>query len=188
MKKNQSGFTILELLIVVAIIAILATIISYSVIKARAQSRDSKRIVDIAQLKTALRQYYDQNGYFPISNAGSGCGATVPNSAWCNSVQSYSSGHWIRHYGTSGVLSPFLAAEPVDPKQGSTAKYLPSSGGTYFYLSTYPGNWYMIIYGLESYPNNEIEQSDGVTNCTPTYYHYGNNSNGIITTGQSCIQ
>lgn len=56
-KRKQTGFTIVELLIVIVVIAILATIsiVAYSGIQARA--RDSKRTNDIAQIKKALLAY-----------------------------------------------------------------------------------------------------------------------------------
>ena len=57
MKKSTSGFTIVELLIVIVVIAILAAIsvVAYTGIQQRA--RDSKRTNDIAQIKKALLVY-----------------------------------------------------------------------------------------------------------------------------------
>jgi prepilin-type N-terminal cleavage/methylation domain-containing protein len=57
MRKSTTGFTIVELLIVIVVIAILATIsvVAYSNIQQRA--RDSKRASDIAQIKKALLAY-----------------------------------------------------------------------------------------------------------------------------------
>lgn len=56
-KNKQSGFTLVELLIVIVVIAILAaiSIVAYNGIQERA--RDSRRASDIAQIKKALLTY-----------------------------------------------------------------------------------------------------------------------------------
>lgn len=56
-KTKTNGFTIVELLIVIVVIAILAaiTIVAYNGIQARA--RDTRRANDIAQIKKALLAY-----------------------------------------------------------------------------------------------------------------------------------
>lgn len=56
--KNK-GFTILELLIVIAIIGILAAIILASLNTARQKSRDARRIEDIKQIQNALALYFE---------------------------------------------------------------------------------------------------------------------------------
>ena len=51
-----------ELLVVIAIIGVLATMLLLQLGGARGKSRDAKRITDTAQLKTAIEQYFDDNG------------------------------------------------------------------------------------------------------------------------------
>lgn len=60
------GFTLVELLIVLAIIGILLTaaISSYQV--ARVRSRDGKRATDIGQISTALALYEGKHHLFPV--------------------------------------------------------------------------------------------------------------------------
>jgi prepilin-type N-terminal cleavage/methylation domain-containing protein len=187
-KAKNHGFTLIELLVVIAIIGILSSIVLVSLNSARSKARDVKRIAEIKQLMTALELYYDSNGHFPISSGG--CGASSPNGSWCNSVQSLSGGHWIRDNGVANVLSPFMASEPIDPKQGSSPNWTPLNGGTIFYFASGyggSGQWYMIVFGLENYPNS-LENQDGVKACDGTNFHYGSGSNGIITMGASCAQ
>ena len=71
--KQQSGFTIIELIIVIVIIAILATISSLSYEKILGNVRNSQRASNAKVLAEALEKYYDQNGEYP------GC-ATMTNS------------------------------------------------------------------------------------------------------------
>lgn len=60
---NQSkGFTIIELLVVVAIIALLASIILINVNAIRAQAADSKTKSQMSSLRAAAESYYNDNG------------------------------------------------------------------------------------------------------------------------------
>lgn len=185
--KNR-GFTLIELLVVIAIIGVLSSVVLASLNSARSKARDTKRIAEIKQLMTVLELYYDANRHYPISSGG--CGATSPNSGWCNSVQSLSEGHWIHDSGTADVLAPFMSVEPTDPLQGASPNWTPVNGGTiFYYAASYGGSgqWYMIIFGLENHPHF-LEDQDGVTACDSTYFHYGYGNNGVITLGASCAQ
>lgn len=63
--RRQSGFTIVELLIVIVVIGILAALVitTYSGIQAKA--RNSKRQTDIQSLQTQLEAYFAQAGHYP---------------------------------------------------------------------------------------------------------------------------
>ncbi len=64
LKKAQSGFTIIELLIVIAIIAILAGLVLNNFQGAQAKARDTQRVTDLNNIHTKLEEYYgDNNGY-----------------------------------------------------------------------------------------------------------------------------
>ena len=52
--KNTRGFTLIELLVVIAIIGILSSVVLASLNTARADARDSQRLQDMQQLKTAI--------------------------------------------------------------------------------------------------------------------------------------
>ncbi len=72
MKSMQKGFTLIELMIVVAIIAILAAIAipAYQNYLIRTQVSEGAVLTDGA--KTASAEFYSNRGYFPKGNASAG--------------------------------------------------------------------------------------------------------------------
>ena len=76
MRKPQAGFTIVELLIVIVVIAILAaiSIVAYNGIQSRA--RDTQRVSEMHRLKLALETYYVDNGFYPLCNGSGVCSST----------------------------------------------------------------------------------------------------------------
>lgn len=72
MKTMQKGFTLIELMIVVAIIAILAAIAipAYQNYLIRAQVSEGAVLTDGA--KTAMAEFYSNTGRFPPSNQSAG--------------------------------------------------------------------------------------------------------------------
>jgi type IV pilus assembly protein PilE len=68
------GFTIVELMVVVAIIGILATIATVSFTKISSDARDNQRLADVTAISESLETYYMKNGEYPsctVINSGS---------------------------------------------------------------------------------------------------------------------
>lgn len=68
LKKNQSGFTIVELLIVIVIIGILAGLVISTFVGVQQKGRNSERQTDINTISGQLEAYFAKNGGYP-SNA-----------------------------------------------------------------------------------------------------------------------
>jgi prepilin-type N-terminal cleavage/methylation domain-containing protein len=68
LQRKQAGFTIIELLIVIAIIGILATLVITNFQGAQAKGRDTVRTNDINSVYQKLEEYYNENGGYPDGN------------------------------------------------------------------------------------------------------------------------
>ena len=63
--KKQKGFTLVELLIVIIIIGILATLVIVTFTGVQAKDRDSKRQTSIEAVDSHLEAFFAENGYYP---------------------------------------------------------------------------------------------------------------------------
>lgn len=59
------GFTITELVVVIAVIGILSTLTAFATLEIQKDVRDNKRETDIALFQNELEKYYDKNGVYP---------------------------------------------------------------------------------------------------------------------------
>ena len=122
--RNVSGFTLIELIIVIAIIAILAAAIFVAIDPARRlhESRNATRSNDVATILEAIKTYQaDHEGthystvaatatglYYQIGTAVSGCGRV------CGSV--YTEGECVN---LTSIGDNYLAVIPKDQNDGT---------------------------------------------------------------------
>ena len=83
LNKRRGGFTLVEIMIVVAIIALLAAIAVPGFLRARKRSQASRIVNDLRLIDSAVDQYAIEN------NRTSG--STVPTAAWTNYLKQGSS-------------------------------------------------------------------------------------------------
>lgn len=159
--KRAKGFTIVELLIVIVVIAILAaiTIVAYNGIQARA--RDSVRKNDIAELVKATQLYAADKGDYAEVNCGSSGSGWLPSD--------YDGAGPAVSVNTCLISGGYLSKELRDPSglascSGVTClAYMKCSGG----LGTY------YLAHLETLPQTSTD-ADG-TNCSTYDTGYGMN-------------
>lgn len=65
LNRKQSGFTIVELLIVIVVIGILAGLVITTFNGIQQKGRDTERETDIKALHGQVEAYYAQKGYYP---------------------------------------------------------------------------------------------------------------------------
>ena len=136
-KAGRAGFTIVELLIVIVVIAVLAaiTIVAYNGIQGRAN--DSRRLEDIKSIAKALELYKVNTGSYPnVVSTQDGLGNYI-SSGWETSTNCTTATDFLAVLRTSGVAS----SVPLDPKNGGNAtNTTPTRSSTsyeYFYYK-YP--------------------------------------------------
>lgn len=121
MKKIKKAFTLVELLVVISIIGILATLTLASFTTAQKQTRDTQRKSDLKQYQTLLENYANtHSGIFPIQIT------------WRN----------ISTYTTLCDNLGITCPGPQDPKASATYYYR--------YLSDNTGLNYILVDYLES--------------------------------------
>jgi general secretion pathway protein G len=108
------GFTLIELIVVVAIIGILTATTTFSYRATLVSSRDARRKADIENIRTALELYRSNNNIYP---------ATASFSLDC------ASGGGL----TDGAGNTYLSSKPRDPRCTSQTYYYTqlSSGADY---------------------------------------------------------
>lgn len=171
MRKSSSGFTIVELLIVIVVIAILAaiTIVAYNGIQSRA--RDAQRAQDVKTIAKALELYYIDKGAYP-NYYNYTPGSTAINSGWSTTAD----GSWSN---LITALKPYVSTLPV--AVGTTSATPAITGGNnydYFgfsdsaYCGSSRGQGYILVYRLEGSTKNETSGT-----CTsPAIGYYGSGS------------
>ncbi len=65
LKNRSKGFTIVELLIVIVVIAILATLVIVTFTGIQQRARNSQRQTDVNAVAQHLEAFYADNGYYP---------------------------------------------------------------------------------------------------------------------------
>lgn len=108
MKRNQQGFTLIELMIVVAIIAILAAIAIPLYLNYTAQAEGSEALALSGGLKTDIAQFYSENGRYPTSNQSAGAAPAASISGKYVQSVAVNNGLITATFKSSGVAKPLI--------------------------------------------------------------------------------
>ena len=110
---NRNGFSLVELLVVISIIATLTAILLPNFMGAREKATDSQRIQDLNSMRSALRMYYNDNQAYPTpATLGGGSTLGLGFSGYFPSVAGlgYTYGYYQTKTGDGFVLKVGLEA------------------------------------------------------------------------------
>ncbi len=165
---RQTGFTIVELLIVIVVIAVLAaiSIVAYNGIQTRA--RDNIRYADAKVIMKALELYKADNGTYPTTDA-----TAIANTPSCTSMATgYSYSYatddtWMKKLVTGKYLSKAPTPPVSDCNHFYNYIYIPAPATSYNCPSRTLGYYVLWIAGTDGVLNPPDESSSTTTNWQP---------------------
>ena len=137
MKKRKNGFTLIEIMVVIVIIGLLATLVTINVLPRAEQAKRTKAIADIKTLESALELYKLDTGNYPTTEQGLKALIEKPTS-----------GNVPMNYRAGGYLN--ASSVPLDPWHHEYVYIYPGTHGKYDIIS----------YGRDGEPGGEGEDAD----------------------------
>lgn len=142
-RGKSRGFTLIELMVVVFIIALLASVVIVNVSSVRQKGRDAKRVSDLSTVAAALQSYYADNHQY------------VPAAGWLDFSAAVPGGLSVL------VSGKYLSSLPTDPKN-------PTQNYSYYSVaaSCSSNTSYVLRTYLESAKNNPADPTKTLTTFT----------------------
>lgn len=141
--NRTKGFTVTELLVVVAVIGVLSAVVFASISQTRQNARNKQRTASLEQVELALEVYKQAYGSYPLSCGGSG-----------TMGKSFGTGACPTNY-IAGMSS--IIGLPLDPVTSTTGGYRYISNGTSYRLEAY-----------NSVENYTVKPTDTYAACAST--------------------
>ncbi|ODT64274.1 MAG: type II secretion system protein GspG [Phenylobacterium sp. SCN 69-14] len=111
----EAGFTLLELMVVIVIIGLLATIVMVNVLPSQDRAMKEKARADISVLEQSIESYRLDNFAFPTSEQGLQALVTPPSGM--TRSDRYREGGYIRRLPTDPWGNPYQYAAPGEKGQ-----------------------------------------------------------------------
>ncbi|MEK7613490.1 MAG: type II secretion system protein GspG [Patescibacteria group bacterium] len=102
--RQSRGFTLIELMVVIALLGLLASMVLVFLSDAQRDAKDKRRVADIHQIQKALELYSVDHGTYPKESEGAN-GNVTTNTTFQN------------------LMEPYLNATPRDPINNGTFYY-----------------------------------------------------------------
>ncbi len=124
-KIYKRGFTLIEILIVVAIIGLLSSVVLVGLGSFRARGRDARRIADLRGVQNSMELYYFKNNNYPAASTwndlktaltGAGIGVSIiPTDPLSDSGETY-------YYGVSTDNQSYILGATLEDENNSSLK------------------------------------------------------------------
>ena len=109
--NKQSGFTLLEVMVVVVILGILASFVVPNLLGNKEKADQQKAITDIVALENALDMYKLDNNVYPTTDQGLDALVTMPGSP---EPRNYRAGGYIKRLPKDPWGNDYQYLSPVD--------------------------------------------------------------------------
>lgn len=150
---HQSGFTLLELLVVVTILGLLAAVGMGQYQTSQMKARDAQRKSDLSNIARALEMYYNDYGSYPEDNDDG------------NIVVDGTARLWGASFETDDAV--YMKVLPRDPEASATD----DPDWDYCYMSD-GANEFMLFARLENENDDDYQDAFSNTDCGNIDYTY----------------
>lgn len=146
--KSTRGFSLIELLVSIAVIATIIGLALPNFLGARIRARDTARKSEVQQFKVAIQLYYGDYGEYPADSGGpmygvvKGCGIDGTTSCPCSGTVDFAA-------GGSGCDTVYMSVLPEE------------FGTSMFYYQKNSGTDYCLKVPLENASDGDITTSQG---------------------------
>ncbi len=176
--NKVKGFTLIELMVAISIIAVLSTIGMVAYSKVQLLGRDARRKQDLRAIAQALEIFYQQNKRYPCNNT-----------TWSSWSYSTDSDPWLKDLntctgGSTINLTPdYLNKLPVDPINSGSPLATGTGYGYAYYSGDYraetgslscpsgTGSSYTLVARLENTQDADTISNAKTKICTGGYYY-----------------
>ena len=121
MSRNQNGFTLVEMLVVIAIIGILASLAIPNMTKARNKAKEAEVKANLHVIQAALERFYTDNGQYPAYIGGGDLGGWIRFQVRMRDAGNDDARWLIDPLIEKGYIDPSYPSNPfVNPSQSIT--------------------------------------------------------------------
>jgi len=140
--RKQSGFTLIEGLVVIAVIALVGTFAAVAVNAARSKQRDATRLSHVRQVQSALEDYFNETNMYPT-------GEGLPLGDGAQSACLSEGGFKGECTGDASVFLRIVPSSIPNGLKGNVTCGSPARNA-FCYTSTLEGSAYKIEFELEN--------------------------------------
>jgi prepilin-type N-terminal cleavage/methylation domain-containing protein len=133
MRNKNKGFTLIEMLVVIAVIGLLAALILVGLSSFRTRGRDTRRIADLKEVQNGLEVYYMKNGNYPNVNTWSALEtALVGADIGITSIPKDPTATYNYVYGVDATQQHYVIGATIEDEAGNQSLLANDLDGTVY--------------------------------------------------------